>query len=112
MILKEVGKDKGLTKLFLEFPVALYATDANWIRPLDKDIEAIFDPKKNGHFAHGEAIRWVLFNKNNEVVGRVAAFYIQSSGAKDEMPVGGMGFSNASRILSRLNVYLMPAKNG
>jgi hypothetical protein len=63
---KRVGKDKGLTKLFLEFPVALYATDANRIRPLDKDIEAIFDHQKNGHFAHGEAIRWVLFDKNNE----------------------------------------------
>ncbi|MEY4647375.1 MAG: hypothetical protein RIQ98_1211, partial [Bacteroidota bacterium] len=50
MFLKEVGKDKGLIKLFLEFPVALYATDANWIRPLNNDIEAIFDPKKNPHF--------------------------------------------------------------
>jgi GNAT superfamily N-acetyltransferase len=92
MFLKEVGKDKGLIKLFLEFPVALYATDANWIRPLNNDIEAIFDPKKNGHFANGEAIRWVLLNESDEVIGRVAAFYMQSSQKKDEMPVGGMGF--------------------
>ena len=92
MFLKEVGKDKGLIKLFLEFPVALYATDANWIRPLNNDIEAIFDPKKNGHFANGEAIRWVLLNESDEVIGRVAAFYMQSSQKRDEMPVGGMGF--------------------
>ena len=92
MFLKEVGKDKGLIKLFLEFPVALYATDANWIRPLNNDIEAIFDPKKNGHFANGVAIRWVLLNESDEVIGRVAAFYMQSSQKKDEMPVGGMGF--------------------
>jgi GNAT superfamily N-acetyltransferase len=92
MFLKEVGKDKGLIKLFLEFPVALYATDANWIRPLNNDIEAIFDPRKNSHFANGEAIRWVLLNESDEVIGRVAAFYMQSSQKKDEMPVGGMGF--------------------
>jgi GNAT superfamily N-acetyltransferase len=92
MFLKEVGKDKGLIKLFLEFPVALYATDANWIRPLNNDIEAIFDPRKNSHFANGEAIRWVLLNESDEVIGRVAAFYMQSSQKRDEMPVGGMGF--------------------
>ena len=33
-------------KKFLDFPAALFADDKNYIRPLDKDIEAVFDPKK------------------------------------------------------------------
>jgi len=49
MILKEVGGDKILKRMFLEFPVSLYASDPNWIRPLDQDIEVIFDPNKNFH---------------------------------------------------------------
>ncbi|WP_395767626.1 hypothetical protein [Aquirufa sp.] len=89
MLLKEVGEDKSLQRIFLQFPVRLYASDSNWIRPLDNDVTAVFDPKKNGHFKHGEAIRWVLFDAEGEAIGRVAAFYEQS---KDEVPVGGMGF--------------------
>lgn len=89
MVLKEVGEDKSLQRVFLQFPVRLYASDSNWIRPLDNDVESVFDPKKNGHFKHGEAIRLVLFNDAGEAIGRVAAFYETS---KDEVPVGGMGF--------------------
>ena len=89
MLLKEVGEDKSLQRIFLQFPVRLYASDSNWIRPLDTDVANVFDPKKNGHFKHGEAIRWVLFDDEGVAIGRVAAFYEQS---KDEVPVGGMGF--------------------
>lgn len=89
MQLKEVGEDKSLQRAFLLFPVELYRADSNWIRPLDSDVESIFDPKKNGHFKNGEAIRWVLFDDVGKALGRVAAFYEQS---KDEVPVGGMGF--------------------
>ena len=110
MILKEVGKDKGLTKLFLEFPVALYATDANWIRPLDNDIEAIFDPKKNGHLKNGEAIRWVLVNQSNEVIGRVAAFYSHSDIKPDELSVGGMGFFECIEDSAAANILFNACK--
>jgi GNAT superfamily N-acetyltransferase len=89
MLLKEVGEDKSLQRIFLQFPVRLYASDSNWIRPLDTDVSNVFDPKKNGHFKQGEAIRWVLFDDVGEAIGRVAAFYEQN---KDEVPVGGMGF--------------------
>ena len=34
-------------KSFLELPVRLYKDEFNWIRPLDNDIEAVFDPEKN-----------------------------------------------------------------
>jgi len=55
-------KDKAQKKAFLEFPVALYKTEKNWIRPLDSDIEGIFDKEVNKYFRHGEATRWLLYN--------------------------------------------------
>ena len=36
-----------LEKIFLDFPVELYKDDKNYIRPLNKDIEEVFDKKKN-----------------------------------------------------------------
>mgnify|MGYP006955214143 CR=1 FL=1 len=35
---------------FLKFPAVLYQNEKNYIRPLDKDIEEIFDPQKNKNF--------------------------------------------------------------
>ncbi len=40
-------KDKAQKKAFLELPVALYKNEKNWIRPLDSDIEGIFDKEVN-----------------------------------------------------------------
>lgn len=78
-------------KQFLNFPVKLYAEDSNWIRPLNKDIEKIFDPKQNKLFSRGgKAIRWNLYDGNNQVIGRIAAFVNPKYEGKD--PVGGIGF--------------------
>lgn len=92
MFLREVGTNKSLIKKFLEFPVGLYAEDNAWIRPLDNDIESVFNPKKNKHFKNGEAIRWIMENSEGKVVGRVAAFYENKKLKPGEHPVGGMGF--------------------
>ena len=92
MILKEVGENKILQRIFLEFPVSLYASDPNWIRPLDQDIEVIFDPNKNFHLKKGEAIRWILFDENQNPIGRVAAFYENTEPDKSNLKIAGMGF--------------------
>ena len=89
--LLEVDTKKS-QKDFLELPVRLYQEEENWIRPLDDDVEAVFDPSRNKFFRHGEAIRWLLVNKNEEVVGRVAAFYDKKTAESYEQPTGGMGF--------------------
>ena len=73
MQLKEVNTPE-LVRDFLLLPVRLYRNDHNWIRPLDKDIEEVFDRKKNKYFRHGDAIRWVLYDNNSIAIGRVAAF--------------------------------------
>lgn len=78
---------------FLMLPVRLYQHEPCWIRPLDQDIESVFDPEKNKTFRHGECIRWILVNDKNETIGRVAAFVNQKIVHKgNDQPTGGMGF--------------------
>lgn len=91
-LIQVLPTDKRLIKAFLELPVRLYAGNPYWIRPLDKDIEEVFDLKKNKTFRHGDCIRWVLQDKKGLVIGRVAAFYDKRLFAKDHQPTGGMGF--------------------
>lgn len=86
-------KDKKTQKEFLKLPLKLYKNEANWIRPLDKDIEAVFDPKENHYFEHGTCIRWILQNNQGETIGRVAAFIDEKTIMEDNLqPTGGMGF--------------------
>lgn len=84
--------DKALIREFLMLAVRIYKDDPLWIRPLDKDIEAVFDPKTNKFWRHGKAIRWILQNDKGETVGRVAAFINERTANTEEQPTGGMGF--------------------
>lgn len=80
-------------KEFLQLPVRLYKNTPAWIRPLDKDVEGVFDSKINKTFNHGECIRWILINDHGQVVGRVAAFINQKTVNKgNDQPTGGIGF--------------------
>ena len=92
--LKEVT-DKALEKEFIELPKRLYKGNRKWVCPLDDDIKAVFDPAKNKLYADGEAIRWVAYNQEGEVVGRIAAFYDNEHAYSYEQPTGGCGFFEA-----------------
>ncbi|MEQ1586805.1 MAG: hypothetical protein ABL895_13045 [Cyclobacteriaceae bacterium] len=92
MQIKEVitAQDK---KEFLQLAVRLYRNSPTWIRPLDTDVEGVFDTEKNKTFHHGECIRWILLNESGETIGRVAAFINQKTVSKgNDQPTGGMGF--------------------
>jgi GNAT superfamily N-acetyltransferase len=92
MKLKEVNSEKDKQE-FLQLPVRLYKNTLKWIRPLDEDVEAVFNEKKNKAFHHGECIRWILFDDHNQVIGRVAAFVNQKTVNKgNDQPTGGIGF--------------------
>lgn len=85
--------DEKTAKEFLETAVELYRNDRNWIRPLDKDINEVFDPKKNKAFRFGEATRWILKDDDGKLTGRIAAFINKKYKTKgDDGPVGGIGF--------------------
>jgi hypothetical protein len=79
-------------KEFLELPLRIYANDPEWIRPMNHDVEMVFDPKKNKFFRHGRLMRWLLKDSNDLVIGRVAAFVNDKTANKNDQPTGGMGF--------------------
>jgi hypothetical protein len=83
-------KTEADKKTFLQLPVELYKEDKNWIRPLDKDVEEVFDPAKNKFFKKGECVRWLLKDDNDKVIGRIASFVNKQY--KQEQPTGGIGF--------------------
>jgi hypothetical protein len=84
---------KGTAREFIEVNVLINKTDPKYIRPLDKDINEVFDPKKNKTFRHGEVIRWILKDENGKLIGRIAAFTNKKYKNKgDDVPVGGIGF--------------------
>lgn len=78
-------------KAFLEVVKKIYKSNAYFIRPLDKDIEGVFDPKKNKYFRHGKATRWILQDEQGKTIGRVAAF-VNDKYTSQFPKVGGMGF--------------------
>lgn len=85
--------DKKSAKEFLLVNVEINKANPDYIRPLDKDINEIFDPKKNKAFRFGEATRWILKNDDNKLIGRIAAFTNRKYRNKgDALPVGGIGF--------------------
>lgn len=85
--------DRKTANEFLLLPVILYKNEPNWIRPLDKDINGVFDPGVNKFFRNGECARWVLKGDDGKVIGRIAAFINQKTVNKDnDQPTGGVGF--------------------
>ncbi|WP_299181328.1 hypothetical protein [uncultured Chryseobacterium sp.] len=90
MIIVEEVQNENQKKEFLEFPVRLYQHDKNYIRPLNKDIEAFFNPEKNKFFKNGECQRFLFKNKSGETVGKVAVFVNRLY--EQKQPTGGIGF--------------------
>lgn len=84
--------NRKLENDFLEVPRILYKKDAFWVCPPDNDIRKIFNPLKNRNFNDGEACRWILKDENNNLIGRIAAFYNMKKAAAEKVLAGGAGF--------------------
>jgi len=91
MKLVEVNS-KSLSSKFLDVARIIYKDDPYWVCPLDSMINAIFNPKKNVFYTHGDASRWILLDDNNNLMGRVAAFVNEKKAYNFDQPTGGMGF--------------------
>lgn len=92
MQLIEVTTPK-LERDFIQVNVLVNRNNPNYIRPLDKDVKAVFDEKKNKAFRFGKAARWILRDNGGRLIGRIAAFTNKKYKNKgDEVPVGGIGF--------------------
>ncbi len=82
-----------LARDFIQVNVVINQGNPDYIRPLDKDVNDVFDKQKNKTFRFGDATRWILKDTEGKLVGRIAAFVNKKYKNKgDEMPVGGVGF--------------------
>lgn len=109
MHIKEVKDGKG-EKAFIELSVRLYIGVKNWVRPLDKDIQEVFDPARNKMFRHGEAMRWLLFD-GDRCVGRIAAFYDKRLFKPGKPKVGGLGFFECENRTDAAAILFETAEN-
>ena len=75
---------------FHEFQKRLYKNDKNFISPLFKDIENIFNTEKNKLYTNGKCERFLCVNAQNETVGKIAIFINENYA--QEIPTGGIGF--------------------
>jgi hypothetical protein len=85
--------DKKLAKDFIKVNVLVNKNTPDYIRPLDNEINEVFDPNKNKTFRYGNVIRWILRSDEGELIGRIAAFTNKRYKNKgDDVAVGGIGF--------------------
>jgi hypothetical protein len=85
-------RTKADAKEFINMARFIYKGDKEWIQPLDKDIDAVFDTKENPNFKSGEATRWLLKSNTNQTIGRIAAFYSELYNKTTSEKTGGIGF--------------------
>lgn len=110
MKLTEV-KSPTSAKEFIDVNVLLNKHDLNYIRPLDKDINQVFDKDKNKTFRLGELKRWILKDDNERLIGRIAAFTNKKYKNKgDQQPTGGIGFFDCINDQKAANILFDTAK--
>jgi len=96
---------------FLDVHIQLNKDVPGWIRPLDKDINQVFDPEHNKAFRHGECIRWILKDDQGKLIGRLAAFVNKKYKNKgDTCSVGGVGFFDCINDQAAANLLFDTAK--
>lgn len=101
-----------LARDFLEVNVFIHRDNTQYIRPLDKDVNDVFDPKKNKTFRFGKVIRWVLKDKEGQAIGRIAAFTNKKYKNKgDDGPVGGVGFFDCINDQAAADMLFDVARN-
>ncbi len=111
MQLTEVKDQRGAND-FIRVNVEINKNDPNYIQPLSKDINDVFDPKKNKTFRHGEATRWILKDDSGKLIGRIAAFVNKKYRNKgDDIPVGGIGFFDCINDQSAADMLFDVAKH-
>ena len=111
MQIKPVEKGADI-KAFLEVNAKMNANNPNYIRPLNHEVEAVFNPKKNKLFKYGTIQRWILQDDNGETIGRIAAFTNKKYVNKGtDFPTGGIGFFDCINDQQAANLLFDTAKN-
>lgn len=109
MKLIEVNSSKS-RRLFHELPRLLYRDDPNYACQLTPMVEENFDPAKNSFFKHGKAIRWILLDDRQKVIGRIVAFVDFDKAPLFEQPTGNIGFFECINSQDAANCLFDAAK--
>ncbi|HQV76464.1 MAG TPA: hypothetical protein PLE78_13305 [Flavobacteriales bacterium] len=111
MRIEKVNTASGNTlKHWMRLPWSIYKDDKNWIPHLVQDIAKVFDPAKNKLLKEGKAERWVLYDAQNNPIGRIAAFVNPKTAHTETQPTGGMGFFECPNDQAAANLLLDTAR--
>ncbi len=106
----EVTKRLGSND-FLKVNVLMNRHNPKYIRPLNNEVNDVFNPAKNKAFKYGTAKRWILKEDDGKLIGRIAAFvspkYINKG---DAYPVGSCGFFDCIDDQKAANLLFDTAK--
>lgn len=98
-------------KDFIRVNVDINRPFENYIRPLDNDVKAVFDPKKNKLLKKGKAQRWILKDDQGKMIGRIAAFVnTRYKNKGDKVKPGGFGFFDCIDNQEAANMLFDTAK--
>lgn len=97
-------------KDFIKVNVLMNKNNPNYIRPLDNEVNDVFDASKNKNFKYGEIKRWIL-KDDSKLIGRIAAFvhskYINNG---TEFKTGGIGFFDCINVDAAAKILFDAAK--
>jgi hypothetical protein len=102
-------------KQWLAFPAKLYRHDPHYVRPLDREVEHVFNREDNKLFRHGDATRYYLTDNKGRIVGRIAVFYDEKTSKVYEneengQKTGGCGFFDCINNQEAANILFDAAK--
>ena len=99
-------------KDFIQVNVLMNASNPNYIRVLNHEINAAFDKLKNKQYKYGETKRWILKNDNGKLIGRIAAFtHSKYKNYGTEFATGGVGFFDCADDQAAANILFSAAKD-
>lgn len=103
--------DAATAKQFNEINALLNKSNPNYIRPLNNEVNEVFDPSKNKTYQYGETKRWIAEDDRGTPIGRIAAFtnskYVNKG---TEFKTGGVGFFDSINDQALANVLFDTAK--
>lgn len=109
IIIRNIHKKKDIDK-FIRFRSTVNKHDPHFCLPFNRDMKRMFNKKINPFFHHGD-MELFLAEKDNEVVGRIAAIKNNLHNTVHEDKVGFFGFFESIDDQDVTNELLDAAKN-
>ena len=100
-----------LDKSFVGINALVNKDNPFYIRPLDNEVLATFDPAKNKLFKEGAAKRWIVQDEAGNTLGRIAAFHYEKYKNKGtDFATGCVGYFDAIEDQRVANLLFDTAK--